>query len=71
MFGIAPQTIDVTGRASADNRVYVFEFEPGDAGKRAFRAHRAQITADGALEMASPVPEMKGVRFRYERQQER
>ena len=42
MFGLAPQRIDVASRAGAD-KVYVFEFEPGDLGKRKFTAQRLQI----------------------------
>ena len=70
MFGLAPQTIDVASRAGAD-KTYVFEFEPGDLGKRKFTAQRLQIGADGSLTMTypnSPIPEFAGRQFRYERQ---
>ena len=70
MFGLAPQTIDVAGRAGAD-RVYVFEFDPGDLGKRRFVAQRLQVGADGALVMVSadsPIPELNGRKLRYERE---
>lgn len=73
MFGLAPQTIDVAGRAGAD-KAYVFEFEPGDLGKKQFTAHRLQVGADGSLTMAYPnsaIPEFAGKQFRYERRQQR
>jgi hypothetical protein len=71
MFGLAPQTIDVARRAGAD-KAYVFEFDPGDLGKRKFTAQRLQIGSDGSLTMTypnSPIPEFAGKQFRYERQQ--
>jgi hypothetical protein len=70
MFGLAPQTIAVASRAGAE-KGYVFEFEPGDLGKRKFTAQRLQIGTDGSLTMAypnSPIPEFAGKQFRYERQ---
>jgi hypothetical protein len=73
MFGLAPQTIDVARRAGAD-KGYVFEFEPGDLGKKKFVAQRLQIGADGSLTMAYPnsaIPEFAGKQFRYERSQQR
>jgi len=69
MFGLAPQSVDVANRAGAD-KAYVFEFDPGDLGKKKFVAHRLQIGADGALTMAYPsstIPEFSGKQFRYER----
>ena len=71
MFGLAPQTIDVAARASADSRVYVFEFDPGDLGKRKFVAQRLQIGADGSLVTVfndSPIPDLNGRKLRYERE---
>jgi hypothetical protein len=73
MFGLAPQTIDVVSRAGAE-KSYVFEFEPGDLGKRKFTALRLQIGSDGSLTMAypnSPIAEFAGKQFRYERSQQR
>jgi hypothetical protein len=70
MFALAPQTIDVAGRAGAD-KTYVFEFDPGDLGKKKFVAQRLQVGADGSLTMAYPnstIPEFAGRQFRYERQ---
>jgi hypothetical protein len=68
MFGLAPQTIDVVGRAGAD-KAYVFEFIPGDLGKKKFVAQRLQVGTDRALTMVyadTPIPELNGRRFRYE-----
>jgi hypothetical protein len=72
MFGIAPQAIDVAGRAKAD-KAYVFEFDPGDLGKKKFTAHRLQVGADGSLTMAytdTPIQELAGRPFRYEKQRQ-
>ena len=69
MFGLAPQSIDLAGRSGAD-KAYLFEFDPGDLGKKKFVAHRLQIGADGSLTMAYPsstIPEFAGKQFRYER----
>lgn len=73
MFGLAPQTIDVAGRAGAD-KAYVFEFDAGDLGKKKFVAHRLQVGAGGSLTMAYPnstIPEFAGKQFRYERRDQR
>ncbi|HTS41564.1 MAG TPA: hypothetical protein VMH84_13610 [Xanthobacteraceae bacterium] len=70
MFGLAPQRIDVASRAGTE-KGYVFEFEPGDLGKRKFTAHRLQVGSDGSLTMVypdSPIREFAGRPFRYERQ---
>jgi len=59
----------VANRAGAD-KAYVFEFDPGDLGKKKFVAHRLQIGADESLTMAYPnstIPEFAGKQFRYER----
>ena len=42
MYGLAPQTIDVADRAGAD-KVYVFEFDPGDLGRKKFVAQRLRV----------------------------
>ncbi len=71
MFGLAPQSIDVTSRAGAD-KTYVFEFDPGDLGKKKFTAQRLEVGADGSLTMAYPnsaIPEFTGKQFRYEQRQ--
>ena len=69
MYGLAPQTIDVTGRAGTD-KVYVFEFDPGDLGRKKFAAHRLRFRTDGALVMVyadSPISELNGRSFEYVR----
>jgi hypothetical protein len=69
MYGLAPQTIDVAGRAGAD-KTYVFEFDPGDLGRKKFTAHR--LTPDGRdLVMTytdTSIRELDGRTFRYQRQ---
>ncbi|MFN3624803.1 MAG: hypothetical protein ACK4TP_12160 [Hyphomicrobium sp.] len=68
MFGLAPQSIDVAAHTGAD-KGYVFEFEPGDLGKKRFAGTRAKFTAD-ALEMTytdTPISELQGRPFRYVR----
>ena len=69
MFGVGYQTIDVSGRAGAD-KVYVFEFDPGDLGRKRFTAKRLRPT-DGNLVTTygdTPIRELDGRPFRYERQ---
>ena len=39
MYGVASQTIDVSGQAGTD-KAYVFEFDPGDLGKKRFASQR-------------------------------
>jgi hypothetical protein len=69
MYGLAPQTIDVAGRAGAD-KTYVFEFDPGDLGRKKFTAHR--LTLEGRdLVMTytdTTIRELDGRTFRYQRQ---
>ena len=63
------KTIDVADRAGSGN-VYVFEFEPGDLGRKPFAAHRMRPDGDDALAMiyrGSPIPELEGRTFRYVR----
>ena len=70
MFNVAPQTINVAGRAGAD-KAYVFGFDAGDLGKRPFVGKRLQIAADGALVLTftdSPIPELNGRPLRYVRE---
>ena len=70
MFNVAPQTLDVAGRAGAD-KAYVFGFDAGDLGRRPFVAKRLQIAADGALVVTftdSPIPQLNGRPLRYVRE---
>ncbi len=69
MFGVAPQTIDVSARAGAD-KAYVFAFDPGDLGKKRFADVALRIKAD-ELEMTytdTPIGELQGRPFRYVRE---
>ena len=69
MYGLAPQVIDVADRAGSD-KVYVFEFDAGDLGRKKFVAQRLRLKADGALVMVfagSPVTELNGKSFEYVR----
>ena len=69
MYDLAPQTIDVSGRAGAD-KAYVFEFDAGDLGKKKFVAQRLRIDGD-ELEMSyadTPIRELQGQPFRYVRE---
>ena len=69
MFDVAPQEIDVADRAGSGN-VYVFEFDPGDLGRKPFVAHRMRPDGDNALAMiyrGSLIPELEGRTFRYVR----
>ncbi|KAB2939657.1 MAG: hypothetical protein K8F92_00210 [Hyphomicrobium sp.] len=69
MFGIALQTLDVSAHAGTD-KAYVFAFEPGDLGKKAFAAQRLRVDGD-ALEMTyadTPIRELQGRPFRYVRE---
>lgn len=65
MYGLAPQAIDVADRAGSE-KVYVFEFDAGDLGRKKFVAQRLLFKADGALVMVfagSPVTEWNGKSF--------
>jgi hypothetical protein len=69
MYGLAPQPIKVADRAGPD-KVYVFEFDPGDLGRKKFVAHRLRIKANDVLEMVyagSPIRELEGRPFEYVR----
>ena len=69
MFGIAPQSIDVSAHAGTD-KVYVFGFTPGDLGKKRFADVPLHISGD-ALEMTyadTPISELQGRQFRYIRE---
>ena len=69
MYGLAPQVINVANRAGAD-KVYVFEFDPGDLGRKKFVAHRLRIKTSDILEMVysdTPIKELEGRPFEYVR----
>jgi hypothetical protein len=69
MYGLAPQAINVADRAGAD-KVYVFEFDPGDLGRKKFVAHRLRIKTSDVLEMIyadTPIKELEGRPFEYVR----
>lgn len=69
MYGVAPQAINVADRAGAD-KVYVFEFDPGDLGRKKFIAHRLTLRTDDVLVMVyanSPIRELEGRPFEYVR----
>jgi hypothetical protein len=70
MFGVGHQRIDVAGRAGAD-KVYVFAFDPGDLGRKRFAGVRLRPSDGNALVMTyrdTPIRELAGRPFRYERQ---
>ncbi len=69
MYGVAPQAINVADRAGAD-KVYVFEFDPGDLGRKKFVAHKLRLKTDDVVVMVyanSPIRELEGRPFEYER----
>jgi hypothetical protein len=69
MFGIAPQTIDVSAHGGAD-KTYVFGFTPGDLGKKRFADIPLSIDGD-ELQMTytdTPISELQGKPFRYVRE---
>ena len=69
MYGVAPQAINVADRAGAD-KVYVFEFDPGDLGRKKFVEHRLRLRTDDVLVMVyvnSPIRELEGRPFEYAR----
>jgi hypothetical protein len=69
MFGLAYQSLDVTARAG-DDKVYVFEFDPGDLGRKAFTGQRLKREGTDRLTMTyanSPIRELEGRRFGYVR----
>jgi hypothetical protein len=69
MYGLIPQAVDVAGRAGSD-KVYVFEFDPGDLGRKKFTGHRLRFKTRDILVMAyvgSPIAELNGQSFEYVR----
>jgi hypothetical protein len=70
MYGLAYQTIAVPQAAGTD-RVYVFQFDPGDLGSKRFVAHRLQPQGGDSLVMIytdTHIRELDGRPFRYVRQ---
>ena len=62
MFDVAPQDINVADRAGSGN-VYVFEFDPGDLGRKPFAGHRLRPDGNDVLAMIydrSPILELNG-----------
>lgn len=71
MFGVAPQSIDVSAHAGPE-KGYVFAFEPGDLGKKKFAGARLKVGTD-ALDMTysdTPIEELSGKPFRYARERQ-
>jgi hypothetical protein len=69
MYGLAPQAINVAGHAGND-KVYVFEFDPGDLGRKKFVAQRFRFKTNDTLVMVfagSPIAELNGRSFEYVR----
>jgi hypothetical protein len=69
MYGVALQSIDVMSRAGSD-KVYVFEFDPGDLGHRRFRGERLRQSEPDVLTMRyadTHIRELQGRTFRYVR----
>ncbi len=70
MFGVAPQTIDVSKAGADAGKAYVFAFDPGDLGRKRFADVPLHINGD-ALEMTytdTPVSDLQGRPFRYVRE---
>jgi hypothetical protein len=72
MYGVASQTIDVSGQAGAD-KAYVFEFDTGDLGRKRFVGQRFVVDGRGGNFLATtygdtPIRELDGRPFRYVRQ---
>jgi hypothetical protein len=70
MYGVSPQSIDVASPSGPD-KTYVFEFDPGDLGRKRFDAVRLTRQGDDALVMTyadTPIRELQGRPFRYVRQ---
>ena len=63
--------VQVADRAGGADKIYVFDFDPGDLGKKRFVAQRMQVSTDGSLVVVysdSPIQELNGRRLRYERE---
>jgi hypothetical protein len=70
MFGVPFQSVAVDGKAGS-GKVYVFEFDPGDLGKKRFAGVHLKREGTSRLTMTytgSPIPELTGRPFTYERE---
>jgi hypothetical protein len=70
MFGVPYQSVTVGGKAGS-GKLYVFEFEPGDLGKKRFAGTHLKRQGASTLTMTyagSPIPELVGRPFTYERE---
>ena len=70
MFGVAPQSIDVSTAGAGADRAYVFAFDPGDLGRKRFASVPLRINGD-SLEMTyadTRVGDLQGRQFRYIRE---
>jgi hypothetical protein len=69
MFGLGYQTINVASRAGVD-KVYVFEFDPGDLGRKRFSGVRLRPNGRDLVMTYTdtPIRELSGRPFRYQRQ---
>jgi hypothetical protein len=72
MYGVASQTIDVSGQAGAD-KAYVFEFDTGDLGRKRFAGQRLALDGGSGGFLVTtyrdtPIRELDGRTFRYVRQ---
>ena len=72
MYGVAPQTIDVSTQAGGD-KTYVFEFDTGDLGRKRFAGQRFTLDARSGNFLVTtygdtPIRELDGRVFRYVRQ---
>ncbi len=70
MFGVPFQSVAVEGKAGS-GKVYVFEFDPGDLGKKRFAGTHLKRQGASTLTMTyagSPIPELVGRPFTYERE---
>ena len=69
MFDVLSQPIDVA-RHSGPDKACVFEFDPGDLGRKSFKDQRLQASGDRLIMVvgSSPVREFVGRTFQYVRQ---
>jgi hypothetical protein len=70
MFGVPYQSVAVANKAGSD-KLYVFEFDPGDLGKKRFAGTHLKRQGASTLTMTyagSPIPELVGRPFTYERE---
>jgi hypothetical protein len=70
MYGVPFQTIGVDGKAGS-GKIFVFEFDPGDLGKKRFAGTHLKRQGASSLVMTysgSPIPELEGKPFTYEKE---